>query len=112
MNLSLEQALSLGQETLFASSLELTQADAFKKARRLLAHVLKKDPSYLYGFSETVLSAQEQNIFKDLILKATQGMPLSRILEQREFWSLPFSLNVATLDPRPDSEVIPDVALK
>ncbi|HQS83750.1 MAG: protein-(glutamine-N5) methyltransferase, release factor-specific [Alphaproteobacteria bacterium 16-39-46] len=111
MNLTLEQALSFGQETLLASSLELSPAEAFKKARLLLAHVLKKDPSYLYGFSERVLSAQEQTLFKDLILKAIQGMPLSRILEQREFWSLPFSLNVATLDPRPDSEVILDVAL-
>jgi release factor glutamine methyltransferase len=39
------------------------------------------------------------------------GMPLSRILGQREFWSLDFRLNEATLDPRPDSETLVEAVL-
>ncbi|MEO1191650.1 MAG: peptide chain release factor N(5)-glutamine methyltransferase [Pseudomonadota bacterium] len=37
--------------------------------------------------------------------------PLARILGSREFWSLPFALNAATLVPRPDSETLVEVGL-
>lgn len=33
-------------------------------------------------------------------------LPLSRLLGEREFWSLPFAISSATLDPRPDSETL------
>jgi len=39
------------------------------------------------------------------------GKPLSRILGRREFWSLDFALNEATLDPRPDSETLVEAVL-
>lgn len=35
-----------------------------------------------------------------------RGMPLWRLLGEREFWGLPFSLSPATLEPRPDSETL------
>ncbi|MDE1172897.1 MAG: peptide chain release factor N(5)-glutamine methyltransferase [Parvibaculaceae bacterium] len=37
--------------------------------------------------------------------------PVSRILGRREFWGLSFSLSGATLDPRPDSEVLVEAAI-
>lgn len=39
------------------------------------------------------------------------GEPVSRILGEREFWSLTFALSGATLDPRPDSETLVQAAL-
>ena len=39
------------------------------------------------------------------------GEPIWRILGEREFWSLPFTLSPATLEPRPDSETIVEAAL-
>ncbi len=39
------------------------------------------------------------------------GEPVWRILGEREFWSLPFRLSPATLEPRPDSETIVEAAL-
>lgn len=35
-----------------------------------------------------------------------RGAPLWRLLGEREFWGLPFSLSPATLEPRPDSETL------
>lgn len=53
---------------------------------------------------------------KDLILSDAKcrldGVPLSRIYGQREFWGLNFSLSEDTLDPRPDTELIIDLALQ
>ena len=39
------------------------------------------------------------------------GEPLSRIAGRREFWSLPFALSPAVLDPRPDTETLVEAAL-
>ncbi len=39
------------------------------------------------------------------------GEPLSRIVEKREFWSLPFALSPDVLDPRPDTETLVEAAL-
>ena len=45
------------------------------------------------------------------IKQRLSGKPLSRIYGQREFWGLPFKLSDATLDPRPDTELIIEIAL-
>ncbi|MBS0186338.1 MAG: peptide chain release factor N(5)-glutamine methyltransferase [Proteobacteria bacterium] len=113
MRLTLEQALNWGQKQLLSKEeIGVGPNEALKKARLLLAYALKKDISYIFAFKEKTLSLEENILFEDFILKASEGTPLSRILKFREFWSLPFFLNVATLDPRPDSELIIDVALK
>ncbi len=39
------------------------------------------------------------------------GEPISRIFGSREFWGKSFSLNAATLDPRPDSETLIETVL-
>jgi release factor glutamine methyltransferase len=36
---------------------------------------------------------------------------VSRLVGEREFWSLPFAVTPATLDPRPDSETLVEAAL-
>lgn len=38
--------------------------------------------------------------------------PVSKILGQREFWGLAFEVDHSTLDPRPDSETLVEVALR
>ena len=40
------------------------------------------------------------------------GKPLSRIYNRREFWGMDFALCPDTLDPRPDTELIIELALK
>ena len=47
----------------------------------------------------------------DLIARRQQGCPISRLRGSREFYSLDFALNDATLDPRPDSEVLVEAAI-
>ena len=49
-----------------------------------------------------------KNIFKDRI----KGKPVSRILGFKNFWKMNFKISKATLDPRPDSEVIIETIMK
>ncbi len=41
-----------------------------------------------------------------LALRRLAGEPVSRIVGEREFWGLRFGLNAATLDPRPETEML------
>lgn len=59
----------------------------------------------------SITQIQYDNIMCDVSARIA-GKPLSRIYGCREFWGLEFVLSEDTLDPRPDSELIVDLALK
>lgn len=44
--------------------------------------------------------------------RAEDRAPVSRLLGEREFWSLPFKLSSSTLDPRPDSETLVEAVVR
>ena len=46
------------------------------------------------------------------LIRRSDGEPVSRILGKREFYGLEFKICSATLDPRPDSEVLVDAIKK
>jgi release factor glutamine methyltransferase len=60
---------------------------------------------------DRVLTADESARVAALVARRAAHEPYSRIAGQREFWSLPFLLSPATLDPRPDSETVVEAAL-
>lgn len=60
---------------------------------------------------EVSLSPAAQERLTDLMQRRKQGCPISRLRGSREFYSLEFALNEATLDPRPDSEVMVEAAI-
>jgi release factor glutamine methyltransferase len=77
----------------------------------LLAKVLEKDRAYLYTWPEKELSQlQEQQFFAYLKLRQ-EGQPIAYILGEKEFWSLPLFVNESTLIPRPETELLVQVAL-
>ena len=60
----------------------------------------------------TRMSDEEEARLAAFEARRLAGEPVSRILGLREFWGLPFAVTSATLDPRPDSETLVEVALK
>jgi release factor glutamine methyltransferase len=62
--------------------------------------------------ARAVLRAVPEAQHEQALAERAAGKPLSRILGRREFWSLEFALNEATLDPRPDSETLVEAVLK
>ncbi len=46
-----------------------------------------------------------------LLVRRLAGVPVARLLGEREFWSLPFALSPETLVPRPDTETVVEAAL-
>jgi release factor glutamine methyltransferase len=80
--------------------------------RILLAHSIHQPIFFLLTHPDHSIEEDHFKTFQTDIQKLKEGSPLSRILGEREFWSLPFKLNDATLDPRPDSECLIDAVLK
>lgn len=68
--------------------------------------------SDLIAHGATPLSAEVIETIEEFVLRRLAGEPVSRILGEREFWGLSFSVTPDTLDPRPDTETLIEEALK
>jgi len=73
--------------------------------------VLQVERSYLFTWPEKTLTTQQQTQFFQLIQRRAQGEPIAHIIGLREFWSMPLTVNQHTLIPRPDTELLVEVAL-
>jgi release factor glutamine methyltransferase len=81
-------------------------------AELLLAHCLKKDRAYLFTWPERELTPEQQDTFAAALARRKAGEPVAHILGYREFWSLPLQVDASTLIPRPDTELLVEIALK
>ena len=81
-------------------------------AEILLAHALESDRLRLYVDYEKPVLAKERDRFRALVQRrAGERMPVSLLLGQREFWSLPFRVTGDVLTPRPETETLVEAAL-
>lgn len=80
-------------------------------ARLLLMAVTEFSREDLLLKFDQVLPDVQRLKFTALVDRRKSREPVSRILGQREFWSLPFKINDQTLDPRPDSECLVEACL-
>lgn len=101
-------ALAAAQRTLETAGVP----DARRDARLLLADLLGCDVSTVIAWPERALEASEAAAFESRIRRRAAREPVARIIGVREFWSLPFLLAPATLDPRPDSELLVSALLE
>ncbi|MFT4562424.1 MAG: release factor glutamine methyltransferase [Gammaproteobacteria bacterium] len=80
-------------------------------AELLLAHVLGCDRTAVYRDANKKVSPDQQQSFCDLVSARSSGKPLAQIVGVQEFWSLPFVVDENVLIPRPETELLVDVAL-
>lgn len=80
-------------------------------AEILLLHIIQKNRAFLYAHSEQVLEAHIIQAFEHLVLKRLEGIPIAYLTNEREFWSLPLYVTSDTLIPRPETELLVELAL-
>ncbi|WP_419834209.1 peptide chain release factor N(5)-glutamine methyltransferase [Endozoicomonas atrinae] len=80
-------------------------------AELLLAHILDKPRSYFFTWPEALLTSEQMDSFFKLIDQRKAGHPVAYLTGQREFWSLQLKVSKATLIPRPDTELLVELAL-
>lgn len=82
-----------------------------REARLLVSHILGLSYEDVYFNKKQFIKEEEESALNTLLERRLKHEPLSKILEFREFWSLPFRVTKDTLDPRPDSETLIEAAL-
>ena len=80
--------------------------------RILLCHALGLTRVGLITQSERVLSAAEAAALQALVERRLNGEPIAYIVGRREFYGLDFAVNSAVLIPRPDTELLVELALE
>lgn len=81
-------------------------------AEVLLAHALGNSRAYLHTWPERVLDAAQLTLFHSLIERRLGGEPVAYITGVREFWSLELGVTRDTLIPRPETELLVELALQ
>lgn len=99
------------------SSIALTLAAARRElpvaeARLLLAHLLQQTPVWLLTHDDYILTPVQAAQFSALLKRRVAGEPLAYLLGYREFYGRRFSVSPAVLIPRPETELLVDVAIQ
>lgn len=81
-------------------------------AEMLLCQTIDMPRSYLFAHPEDELDDLTQNRFEALMLRRLGGEPMSYITGTREFWSHELLVSPATLVPRPETELLVELALR
>lgn len=91
---------------------DLPDTDPQLDAQVLLAHLLDKERSWLYAWSDAELTDEQQAAYEALIQRRASGEPVAHITGRREFWGLDLTVSPDTLIPRPDTELLVEAALE
>lgn len=80
-------------------------------ARLLLAHVLDKPKEWLIAHGEAQLDAAARQRFGALLQRVAAHEPLAYVLGHREFYGLDLIVDRRVLIPRPETEMLVELAL-
>lgn len=82
------------------------------EARILLGHVTRLSRVQLITQSERALTADEAQQLSQLFTRRVEGVPIAYLTGEREFFGLSFDVTPAVLIPRPDTELLVELALQ
>jgi release factor glutamine methyltransferase len=82
------------------------------EAATLLSLCLGRPHSHLYAWPQEQVAESALRRFQQLLRRRLAGEPLAYILGRREFWSLDLLVTPATLIPRPETELLVELALQ
>lgn len=105
-------SLPLSQTTI-AQALQQTRPNlAAAHARMLLQSVLNVSHAYLIAHPDQELAPEQAQKFHSLAVRRAAGEPVAYLVGEREFYSLNFKVTPAVLIPRPETELLVDLALE
>ncbi len=102
--MTIAEALQRAQQLIHSDSAKLD-------VELMLVEILGRDRSYLYAWPDRQLTSEQQQLFDTWLRRREAGEPVAHILGHRGFWTLELEVSPATLIPRPDTELLVEVAL-
>jgi len=81
-------------------------------AEFLLVHVLGKPRSWLFAHRDDLVAGDQVAAFEALVQRRAHGEPVAYLTGQRGFWRFDLAVTTATLIPRPETELLVELALE
>ncbi|TXT24769.1 MAG: release factor glutamine methyltransferase [Gallionellaceae bacterium] len=94
------------------SALSLGSATARTEVLMLLQQALNVTRTHLLARPEQVLDGAQAAAYRALLQRRLAGEPIAYIVGEREFYGLMFKVTAATLIPRPETELLVELALQ
>jgi release factor glutamine methyltransferase len=107
MSLSIARAISEGATALGTAGV----ADARREAGSLLAHTIGRDRSYIITHKDDPLTNEQVEAYFVFVARRAGGEPLQYITGHQEFFKLDFEIMPDVLIPRPETELLVEIAL-
>src|SRR2546421_11245070 len=108
MSISIHNAIAEASQLLRRAGVEESRLEAGS----LLASVLDCDRTFLIAHSDDAIPHDQLRIFRAFVERRQQREPLQYIVGHQEFFNLDFELTRDVLIPRPETEIIVEVALE
>ena len=80
--------------------------------RILVQHVMQLSHVQLLTQSERTLTDEEAAHLSELVARRIAGEPVAYLIGEREFFGLPFAVNASVLIPRPETELLVELAVE
>ena len=81
------------------------------EARLLLGHVLERPAAWLIAHDDEAIDEDAMLGFASLVARRAGGEPVAYLVGHREFFGREFSVSPAVLIPRPETELLIEIAL-
>ncbi|MGH8713976.1 MAG: peptide chain release factor N(5)-glutamine methyltransferase [Casimicrobiaceae bacterium] len=81
------------------------------EARLLLAHVLGRDRAWLAAHPGDAIDPEHSTAYDALARRRRDGAPVAYLVGRREFYGLDLEITADVLIPRPETELLVDLAL-
>ncbi|MGW8185158.1 MAG: peptide chain release factor N(5)-glutamine methyltransferase [Candidatus Moraniibacteriota bacterium] len=78
----------------------------------LICHTIKKEREFVLAHPEYKLSVKQELRIKNYVQRRLKNEPLAYILGEKEFYGLNFKVTPHTLIPRPETELMVELALE
>ena len=82
------------------------------EARLLLGHVLERPAAWLIAHDDEAIDEDAMLGFASLVARRAGGEPVAYLVGHREFFGREFSVSPAVLIPRPETELLVEIALE
>ena len=105
--MKISQALKNSTEILSQHNIENPHLDA----QVILAHILKTEPFRLTVDAEKKIEADKVKVLQSMIQRRSKHEPVAYITGSKEFYTINFLVNKSTLIPRPETELLVDMAV-
>ena len=86
--------------------------NAMDEARLIIKKTLKKNELEFFMLQNKKISSKRSKLILHNFIERTRGRPVSKIFGFKEFFSNEFIVNENVLDPRPETELLVELAIK